>query len=68
MGLLADWMAREGETDQTFAPRLGVSRVHVSRLRRVIHNPSPDLARKLEEITAIPMADLVFEPRRREAA
>lgn len=63
MGLLADWMSRNRETDQSFAPKLGVSRVHVSRLRRVIHNPSPDLALKLEEITEIPAAELIFERR-----
>lgn len=63
MGLLAEWMDRHRETDQSFAPKLGVSRVHVSRLRRVIHNPSPDLAKRLERITEIPAAELIFEKR-----
>jgi transcriptional regulator with XRE-family HTH domain len=63
MGLLAEWMDRTGETDQTLAPKVGVSRVHVSRLRRLIHNPSPDLAKKLEEVTAIPAANFIFEDR-----
>jgi transcriptional regulator with XRE-family HTH domain len=68
MGLLAEWMTRKGETDQSLAPKVGISRVHVSRLRRVVHNPSPDLAKKIESVTKIPAAKLVFEARRDEAA
>lgn len=63
MGLLEDWMKRASETDQSLAPKLGISRVHVSRLRRVVHNPSPELAERLEQLTGIPKASLVFEPR-----
>lgn len=63
MSLLADWMRRKGETDQSLAPKLGVSRVHVSRLRRTIHNPSPELAKRIELVTRIPAAKLIFEER-----
>lgn len=60
MQTLADWMRRNSETDQSLAPKIGVSRVHVSRLRRNVHKPSPDLARKLEEVTQIPAAEFIF--------
>jgi transcriptional regulator with XRE-family HTH domain len=64
MGILADWMKRASETDQGLAPKIGVSRVHVSRLRRMVHKPSLDLAKTLEEVTGIPAAQFVFEERR----
>lgn len=57
---LSDWMRENAETDQTLAPKIGISRVHVSRLRRKILRPSPALARKLEEVTAIPAAEFIF--------
>lgn len=63
MADLAQWMRLNDETDQSLAPKIGVSRVHVSRLRRKVHLPSPDLARKLEEITEIPAAEFIFDER-----
>ena len=63
MSTLADWMRRNAETDQSLAPKIGVSRVHVSRLRRNVHRPSRELAMKLEEVTHIPAADFIFEDR-----
>lgn len=59
MAELSDWMSNHRETDQTFAPKLGVSRVHVSRLRRGVHKPSPELAVKIEDITGIPAWELL---------
>lgn len=56
---LAHWMADNRETDQTLAPKIGTSRVHVSRLRRKIHRPSPELAMKLEAVTGIPAWELL---------
>lgn len=63
MTQLAIWMSANGETDQTLAPKLGISRVHVSRLRRDIHRPRPDLARRLEVVTDIPAAAFIFAGR-----
>lgn len=60
MTILAKWMKDKGETDQTLAPKLGISRVHVSRLRRDVHKPSPELALKLEAVTAIPAGEFIF--------
>lgn len=61
MNHLACWMKVNRETDQSLAPKVGISRVHVSRLRRGVHRPSPDLARKLETVTNIPAATFIFE-------
>lgn len=63
MTKLAEWMRANEETDETLASKLGVSRVHVSRLRRDVHRPRPGLARKLEELTGIPAAQFIFEDR-----
>jgi transcriptional regulator with XRE-family HTH domain len=52
-------MVRNSETDQSLAPKIGVSRVHVSRLRRSVHKPSPELAVKLESVTGIPAWELL---------
>lgn len=61
MTILAQWMLANEETDHTLAPKVGVSRVHVSRLRRGVHKPKPRLAEKLEEVTSIPAAKFIFE-------
>lgn len=63
MANLSQWMRLNGETDQSLAPKIGVSRVHVSRLRRNIHKPSPELAKKLELVTQIPAAEFIFGER-----
>lgn len=63
MADLAAWMNANGETDESLAPKLGVSRVHVSRLRRRICNPSPDMAKRIEDLTAIPAIDLLLRER-----
>lgn len=54
MADLAQWMTDNRETDQSLAPKIGVSRVHVSRLRRRVHKPSPELAVRIEQVTGIP--------------
>lgn len=64
MSILATWMKANNETDQTLAPKIGVSRVHVSRLRRGVHKPKPKLAERLEEVTHIPAAKFIFEEAR----
>lgn len=61
MTYLEAWMRLNRETDQSLAPKIGISRVHVSRLRRGVHRPSRELAMKLEAVTAIPAADFIFE-------
>jgi len=60
---LASWMTAHGETDETLAAKLGVSRVQASRLRRRRCNPSPETAKKLEDLTKIPALDLMLRPR-----
>lgn len=51
---LALWMKTAGETDETVAAKLGVSRVQVSRIRRGVNRPSPTVAEKLQAITGYP--------------
>lgn len=63
MNDLEAWMTGAGESDETLAGKLGVSRVQVSRIRRRICNPSPAIATKLEALTAIPAIDLLMRER-----
>lgn len=59
MADLNAWMKGEGESDETLAPKLGVSRVQVSRIRRGVNRPSLTVAAKLEELTGIPAWDFL---------
>ena len=52
-------MMGAAETDATLSRKLGVSRVQVSRVRRGVNRPSPQLAAKIETITKIPAWDLI---------
>ncbi len=58
---LKTWMSDNSETDETLSGKLGISRVHVSRLRRKLCKPSPATAIKLERVTSIPAASFIFE-------
>lgn len=53
MTQLQQWMDDAKETDLTLAGKLGISRVHVSRLRRGKYGASKATALKLEEVTGI---------------
>lgn len=53
-------MTERAVKDEALAPKLNVSRVHVSRLRRRICRPSLETAKRLEEITKIPAADFLM--------
>lgn len=57
---LHEWMEANNENDATMAPKLGVSRVQVSRIRRRICRPSPGVAMKLEKITGIAASEFIF--------
>jgi transcriptional regulator with XRE-family HTH domain len=58
---LQDWMDKRGLNDRKFANKYPVvSRSQVSRIRRGESCPSPETARKLEEITKIPAAKFVL--------
>ncbi len=58
---LAAWMIVNDKSDEALAAELGVSRVHVSRLRRGVHRPRPDLALKLEKVTKLPASVFIFD-------
>lgn len=61
MTALQTWMDRNpAEHDGTLAPRIGVSRVQVSRIRRDVCKPSIATAQKLEVVTGIPAAKFVM--------
>lgn len=60
-------MTGAGESDETLAPKIGVSRVQVSRIRRNINKPSPSVAAKLEELTGIPAWDFLRPSRLQES-
>lgn len=51
--LLQQWMEAHNETDESLAERLGLTRAHVSRLRRG-SGASKETAIKLEAETGIP--------------
>lgn len=59
MNALASWMDRADEGDDTLAEKVGVSRVQISRIRRNLSRPSPELAAKLEVVTGVPAWDLI---------
>jgi transcriptional regulator with XRE-family HTH domain len=52
-------MTKTGESDETLAEKAGVSRVQISRIRRDLSRPSPELADRLSKITGIPAWDFV---------
>lgn len=56
-------MKAKGWGDEDLAAKVGISRVHASRLRRRKCLPSLDLARKLAEVTEVPAERFVFEER-----
>lgn len=57
---LGRWMKVYSETDETLSPKLGVSRVQVSRLRRDCCKPSPRTAQRLEKLTGLPASTFIF--------
>ncbi len=59
MADLNTWMDGAGESDESLAPKLGVSRVQVSRIRRGVNKPSTAVAARLEELTGIPAWDFL---------
>lgn len=59
MNALASWMTLTKQGDDTVAQKVGVSRVQISRIRRGLSKPSPDLAAKLEAISGVPAWDFV---------
>lgn len=59
MDALKSWMLEAGETDESVADKTGVSRVQISRIRRGLSRPSPELADKLSGLTSIPAWDFV---------
>lgn len=63
MAVLADLMIKRSWTDEDLAHKLGVSRVHASRLRRRICLPSRETAKRLAELTDIPAERFIFEER-----
>jgi transcriptional regulator with XRE-family HTH domain len=68
MQRLQDWMIEHGLTDSDVAEEVGCSRVQVSRVRRSVCKPSPDLAMKLEKLTGIAWHEFIAErvPRKRK--
>lgn len=60
MQTLAHWMKTADVKDEALSQQLGISRVQVLRLRRRLCRPSLKTARKLEEITNIPAAELLM--------
>lgn len=54
MDQLQAWMAARSENDHTLAPRVGVSRVQISRIRRGVTGASKPTAMRLQEVTGIP--------------
>ena len=63
MAVLETWMSLAGYDDEKLAAEVGVSRVHVSRLRRRKCLPSRDVAKALERVTRIPAEKFIFEER-----
>lgn len=63
MAVLEIAMKSRGWKDEDLAREAGISRVHASRLRRRKCLPSPELAKRLAEVTDIPAEQFIFEER-----
>lgn len=63
MAVLETWMGLAGWDDERLSAELGVSRAHVSRLRRRKCIPSREVAKSLERVTKIPAEKFIFEER-----
>ena len=53
-------MTANGESDRSFAPKVELSHAQVVRIRTGQSRPSPEAAKRIEAVTAIPAADLIF--------
>lgn len=61
---LALWMRANGKRDKDVAKAVGCSRVQINRVRNGIVKPSPELALKLEKLTAIPWHEFIHAGRK----
>lgn len=59
MEQLKTWMTDAGETDETLAAKVNVSRVQISRIRRGLSRPSAPLAETLSQLTGIAAWDFL---------
>lgn len=59
MQKLQDWMIVKGERDETLAPKLGITRVQMSRIRRSVNGASKRTALELERLTNIPWYEFI---------
>ncbi len=57
---LERWMSETKVLDDALAEKVGVSRVQILRIRRGQNRPSVETARKLAEITGLPLEDLIL--------
>mgnify|MGYP003508866423 FL=1 len=58
MEQLTAYLAKEGKKPAQFAEEIGVEPSTITRILRGERKPSPDLARKISEITGISVSDL----------
>lgn len=63
MAVLQTAMTNLGWKDEDLAAKVGISRVHASRLRRRICLPSRELAKELERVTEVPAEQFIFDQR-----
>lgn len=57
---LEEYMRSKGITDADLAAKVGVSQPTMWRIRNRKRQPKVEVARKIEEITGIPAAELVL--------
>lgn len=57
---LERWMSEKQMRNEDLAPRVGVSRVQIHRIRTGQNSPSLKTARKLAEITKLPLDVLLL--------
>jgi hypothetical protein len=60
MKSLQAWMDANDETDRSLAPKVKLSHAQVVRIRNGTSRPSREAALRIEAVTAIPAADLIF--------
>lgn len=57
---LQAWVNARSYSDEELAKLFAVSRVHAYRLRTAKNRPSVKTARRIEQVTGIPAADLIL--------
>jgi transcriptional regulator with XRE-family HTH domain len=57
---IREYLEQTGKTEKEFSAMIGISQGFVNLLKNGNRRPNPDLAAKIEEMTGIPLRNLLF--------